>query len=102
MPFSSLSLTEWISCYSVYRRKWRTSEPQNGLGDGDTSPDWTEPVIDQISGIITLQLRAERSGTGNGRIYTITITGTDASGNSSQANVEIKVPHDKGKKWEDL
>lgn len=75
-----------------------SNEPQNGLGDGDTSPDWTEPVIDQINGIITLQLRAERSGTGNGRIYTITITGRDVSGNESQAKVEIIVPHDKGKK----
>jgi hypothetical protein len=75
-----------------------SNEPQDGLGDGDTSPDWTEPTIDQVNGIITLQLRSERSGAGNGRIYTITITGTDVSGNSSQANVEINVPHDKGKK----
>ena len=75
-----------------------SNEPQDGLGDGNTSPDWTEPVIDQVNGIITLQLRSERSGNGNGRIYTITITGTDSSGNSSQANVEIIVPHDKGKK----
>ncbi|MBS3905522.1 MAG: hypothetical protein KGZ49_00675, partial [Syntrophaceae bacterium] len=74
------------------------NEPQDGLGDGDTSPDWTEPVIDQINGIITLKLRSERSGRGNGRIYTITITAGDASGNRSQANVEIKVPHDQRKK----
>jgi hypothetical protein len=55
-------------------------------------------VIDQIHGIITLKLRAERSGSGNGRIYTITITARDASGNTSQTNVEIKVPHDQRKK----
>ena len=60
--------------------------------------DWTEPVIDQDNGIITLQLRAERSGTGEGRIYTITITATDESGNSSQAQVNIIVPHDKRNK----
>lgn len=70
-----------------------SNEPQDGLGDGDTSPDWTEPVIDQIKGIITLKLRAERSGRGNGRIYTVTITARDASDNRSQANVEIRVPH---------
>ena len=56
-----------------------SNEPQDGLGDGDTSPDWTEPVIDQANGVIILQLRSERSGTGDGRIYTITITGTDSS-----------------------
>jgi uncharacterized membrane protein len=71
-----------------------SNEPQDGLGDRDTSPDWTVPMIDQINGIITLKLRAERAGRGNGRIYTVTITVTDASGNSSQANVEITVPHD--------
>jgi hypothetical protein len=75
-----------------------SNEPQEGLGDGDKSPDWSEPVIDQGNGIITLQLRAERSGSGNGRVYTITITGRDGLGNSSQANFEIIVPHDIGKK----
>jgi len=74
------------------------SEPQNGLGDGDVSPDWTNPIVDQAHGIITLQLRAERSGTGNGRIYSIQITGRDASGNGSQATVQIMVPPDQGKK----
>ena len=75
-----------------------SNEPENGLGDGDRSPDWTEPLIDQDNGIITLQLRAERSGSGNGRVYTISVTATDESENSSQAQVEIIVPHDKRKK----
>lgn len=72
-----------------------SNEPQNGLGDGDTSPDWTEPIVSD--GIITLQLRAERSGKGNGRIYTIYMVASDQSGNSSTAQVNILVPHDKGK-----
>jgi hypothetical protein len=75
-----------------------SNEPEDGLGDGDMSPDWTEPVIDQANGIITLQLRAERSGSGNGRVYTIAITATDPSNNSSQASVQIIVPHDKRNK----
>jgi hypothetical protein len=75
-----------------------SNEPQNGLGDGDKAPDWTTPVIDQTNGIITLQLRAERSGKGNGRVYTVTITATDESGNTSQADVDIIVPHDQKKK----
>ncbi|MBC2695319.1 MAG: hypothetical protein HF982_08615 [Desulfobacteraceae bacterium] len=72
-----------------------SNEPQNGLGDGDESPDWTEASIDNDNGVITFQLRAERSGSGNGRIYTITVTATDETGNSSDAEVEIIVPHDK-------
>jgi hypothetical protein len=76
----------------------KSNEPQEGMGDGDQSPDWTEPIIDQASGTIALQLRAERSGSGDGRIYTITITATDESDNSSQVLTEIVVPHDKGNK----
>lgn len=75
-----------------------SNEPIDGLGDGDTAPDWSEPVIDQEIGVIYLQLRAERSGAGNGRAYSIAITATDVSDNSSTANVKIIVPHDKGKK----
>jgi len=75
-----------------------SNEPENGLGDGDTAPDWTTPFIDQENGIITLQLRAERSGRGNGRVYTVAITATDESGNTAQADVDIIVPRDKGKK----
>jgi hypothetical protein len=75
-----------------------SNEPEDGLGDGDTAPDWTVSVIDQAKGIISLQLRAERSGKGKGRIYTITIVATDASGNLSQAQLNIIVPHDQGKK----
>lgn len=75
-----------------------SNEPEDGLGDGDMTPDFTEPVIDQENGIITLQLRAERSGSGDGRIYTIMFTATDDSGNYSQAAIEIIVPHDKKKK----
>jgi uncharacterized lipoprotein YddW (UPF0748 family) len=43
-----------------------------------------------------VRLRAERLGTGRDRIYTITITSTDASGNTTSQNVEVVVPHDQG------
>ena len=75
-----------------------SNEPEEGLGDGDEAPDWTLPVIDQNTGVITMQLRAERSGSGDGRVYTVTITAVDESGNSSQTTLEIIVPHDKPKK----
>lgn len=72
-----------------------SSEAENGLGDGDTAPDWTEPLIDNANGIIRLQLRAERYGGGGSRTYTVLIGAVDSSGNSSQAMVSIIVPHDK-------
>lgn len=75
-----------------------SSEPPDTNGDGNTIPDYTTPVIDQITGEITLQLKAERKGKGAGKTYTITVTATDDSGNSSDAIVEVVAPHDKGKK----
>lgn len=44
-----------------------------------------------------VQLRADRLGSGKGRIYTITITATDSHGNKSRAKVTVVVPHDQGK-----
>jgi len=69
-----------------------SNEPVNGTGDGDTAPDW------EITGNLTVNLRAERSGSGNGRVYTITVACTDASGNSSTKTTTVTVPHDQGKK----
>jgi hypothetical protein len=74
-----------------------SNEAEEGLGDGDMTPDWTIPSIDQNTGIIILKLRAERSGRGNGRVYSIFINAIDQSGNSSKAVVEIIVPHDKNR-----
>lgn len=68
-----------------------SNEPQNGLGDGDTDTDW------QITGAHSLRLRAERSGGGRGRIYTVTIEAVDAVGNKATGEVIVTVPHDLGK-----
>jgi hypothetical protein len=57
------------------------------IGDGNTIDDIHVDANGNIS------LRAERSGTGNGRIYTITYAATDCSGNSSTADVIVTVPH---------
>lgn len=67
-----------------------SNEPVDGTGDGDTSPDWE--VVDAHH----VRLRAERSGGGNGRVYTITITCTDGAGNVATQTVTVTVPHDQG------
>src|SRR5262249_43270253 len=45
-----------------------------------------------ITGDLTLNLRADRSNKGNGRIYTITIACTDPAGNQSTRTVTVTVP----------
>jgi hypothetical protein len=74
-----------------------SSEPDNGLGDGDTANDI------QISGSGTLapvvNLRAERAGNGNGRTYTITVQAKDAAGNlSAPKTTTVFVPKSQGGK----
>jgi hypothetical protein len=64
-------------------------EPVNGLGDGDTSPD---AVLGPLSNQV--RLRAERSGTGDGRVYRIAITVTDEFGLTCTATRSVTVPHD--------
>ena len=67
-------------------------EPLNGLGDGNTSPDATPgPASNQVN------LRAERSGTGDGRVYRISFTGSDGRGGSCAGTAIVGVPHDQGK-----
>jgi hypothetical protein len=53
-----------------------------------------EPGVGQyeISGDFTLNLQADRNGGGNGRIYTIVVQATDASGNATSKSVTVTVP----------
>ena len=67
-----------------------SNEPVNGVGDGNASPDW------QIVDAHHVLLRAQRSGTGTGRVYTITITCTDSANNSTVRTTTVTVPHDQG------
>ena len=68
-----------------------SSEPDNGLGDGDTAGD----IV--ITGAMTVNLRAERSGKGNGRTYTITVEARDAAGNATTRTTTVVVPNSQGK-----
>lgn len=65
-----------------------SSEPVNGMGDGDTAPDW------EITGNLTAQLRAERSGGGDGRTYTIVTACTNSAGTARRASI-VTVPHNR-------
>ncbi len=63
-----------------------SNEPINGTGDGNTAVDWL--VVDAHH----VQVRAERAGTGSGRIYTIVVSCTDAFGNTASKQTTVTVP----------
>lgn len=68
-----------------------SNEPDNGLGDGDTLMDIQGATFGTDDR--QFQLRAERSGSGKGRVYTITYQAADASGNVTVRQATVTVPH---------
>ena len=72
-----------------------SNEEANGKGDGNTESD--SDVVDNGDGTYDVYVRAERSGKGDGRVYTIAVTATDASGNSAMVEGTVEVQHDNGK-----
>lgn len=69
-----------------------SNEPIDGLGDGDTAPDWVGADLGTAD--TDFQLRSERGGIGTGRVYTITYTAYDWDGNHASASVTVTVAHD--------
>jgi len=64
-------------------------EPTNGPGQGNTMQDGGIEYAGKKAWV-----RAERSGTGDGRIYLISYTATDPDGASCTGQVTVGVPHD--------
>ena len=60
----------------------------NEKGDGNTGPDGAGV------GTSTAQVRAERSGLGDGRVYAIRFSARDNRGGSCSGSVFVGVPHD--------
>jgi hypothetical protein len=68
-----------------------SNQPDNGLGDGNTTGDIAANV-----GTLDLlfYLRAERAGLHGDRIYKVTYRATDDSGNRAHVSKDVIVPHD--------
>ena len=77
-----------ISVDDVVIEKVTSDEAANALGDGNT-------VNDIIIGANcrSVQLRSERAGTENGRVYTVTLRLRDSGGAVTRADFEVSVPH---------
>jgi hypothetical protein len=67
-----------------------SDEPDDDNGDGHTDADMVIVAPDAV------QLRSERQGGSNGRVYTIGFTVTDGSGNATEATCLVVVDHDQG------
>jgi VCBS repeat-containing protein len=69
-------------------------EPVDTTGDGNFTPDGGG------LGTSAAWVRAERMGSGNGRIYEIWFTATDSKGDSCTGRVYTTVPKSQGQPWQ--
>ena len=60
---------------------------------GIVSNEAVTPPTSQITGNLTANIRAERLGAGTGRIYTISVQCSDASGNTATGTTTVSVSH---------
>ena len=81
-PHPSVVLTSIVS-----------DEPDDavGNGDGNTTGDIQEAAVGTAD--FHFKVRAERAGSDDGRVYTVTYTSTDACGLSAAAIATVVVPH---------
>ena len=70
-----------------------SNEPDDadGTADGSTTGD-IQPGADDFH----FSLRAERSASGSGRVYTVTYSVVDLSGNETRASGHVRVPRNRG------
>ena len=80
-----------ISVSAVVIVKVTSDEVENGNGDGNTLKD-----IVIAPDCKSVQLRSEREGNSNGRVYRIFFSVTDASGNVGTASTTVVVQHNPG------
>jgi hypothetical protein len=95
--YHTFQVTDFVAsatsnCYgnitsSVVITKVTSDEIENGNGDGNTLND-----IVIAANCKSVQLRSERDGGGDGRVYTIFFKVTDASGNVTTATATVTVP----------
>ena len=91
---ASDSCSTSLNLSSVYISKVTSDEPENiNSGDGNTVKDM---VI--ANDCKSVDLRAERDGSKNGRVYTITFKVKDAAGNEGTVSTKVTVPHSQGPK----
>ncbi|MDU0203975.1 rhamnogalacturonan lyase family protein [Paenibacillus sp. MAH-36] len=73
-----------------------SNEPDQGTGADDQPNDIQNAEYGTLDP--SFSLRAERSGQGIGRMYTIMYTATDKAGNQTIKSVNVSVPHDQSHK----
>lgn len=72
-----------------------SNEPDEGSGDGNFPNDIQDADFGTDDRVF--RLRAERSGNGSGRVYTVVYRVEDHHGNVTEVSAEVRVPHSQKK-----
>lgn len=78
-----------VSVHSAVILSVSSDEPDNAPGNGDGTT--TNDIVIGADGR-SAQLRSERQGSGNGRVYTVTLAVKDISGNTASVAFKATVP----------
>jgi hypothetical protein len=65
----------------------RITKITSNQSPNSSAPDW------EITGPLSVNLRAERLGNGGDRIYTLFVEASDSSGNKTMDTIPVTVPH---------
>ena len=93
VPLGDLDLTAsdacdaGVSAAATVLAQVTSDEPENGSGDGNTVDD-----IVIAGSCQAVDLRSERAGNGDGRVYTLSLAVADDAGNVATADYEVYVP----------
>lgn len=85
------NLDTGLTAADVVISRVSSDEPEDAEGNGDGA---TTGDVVIASDCRSVDLRAERAGSGNGRVYTIELAVADAHGNVGTASYRVEVPHD--------
>ncbi len=80
--------TTGLSLADIFIVSVTSDEPEDATGNGDGNTLNDIVIVD----CQTFQVRAERAGNGNGRVYTINVAAQDLSGNVGTALFQVHVP----------
>ena len=95
--YSGHQITKWAVSLTVSATG--IPVPVCGISAVASNEPPTRPRRDGLGRYETpaLNLRAERLGSGNGRVYTITVTCTNGVNPNASQSVAVIVPHDQGR-----
>jgi len=87
---STVTAADACSTATVALDSATSDELDDGAGDGSTTND-----VQAGADPLVVSLRAERSSIGDGRVYTLVYSATDAAGNTATASATVSVPYAK-------